>query len=244
MAVGRARSCGSASTGMRMRRPSSVASVTARARGRSRRATPVSPFISSSSWSFRVWTTRSPTRNGVPGIGSPVGVQPRAQLGVERLDARPGRGASARAPGCRAPGRGRSGAGRRSAASETASANSVAGGRARERGRSRAGRPRPASVGGGSPWLIAWAARTISERRAWRKISVRRDGGHGAPLEQVVEHAARRRPAGAGRRRRRAARACAGRPRGTARRRGAATASRPRRRPAGRRRGSGRPRRA
>ena len=35
----------------------------------------------------------------------------------------------------------------------------------------------PATVGGGSPALIACAARTISERAAWRKISVRRTVG-------------------------------------------------------------------
>ena len=35
----------------------------------------------------------------------------------------------------------------------------------------------PATVGGGSPALIACAARTISDRAAWRKISVRRTVG-------------------------------------------------------------------
>jgi hypothetical protein len=37
--------------------------------------------------------------------------------------------------------------------------------------------PGPATVGGGAPALTAWAARTMSERAAWRKMSVRRTTG-------------------------------------------------------------------
>ena len=50
--------------------------------------------------------------------------------------------------------------------------------------------PGPATVGGGSPALTACAARTMSERAAWRKMSVRRTTGTRVRLDQVVEHAA------------------------------------------------------
>ena len=75
----------------------------------------------------RVWTTRSPTRNGVPAIGCAVGVQARAQLGVERVDA--GRPAVHRGerPGPRRAGRGRSGPAGAAAASETTSSRIASG---------------------------------------------------------------------------------------------------------------------
>ena len=66
----------------------------------------------------------------------------------------------------------------------------------------------PATVGGGSPALIACAARTISDRAAWRKISVRRTVGT-TPDSIGPRARGPARPARAGRRRRRAARACA-----------------------------------
>ena len=63
--------------------------------------------------------TRSPSRNAVPLHGAAVGVEPRAQRLVERVDA--GRAAVHRrpAPGRRRPGRGRSGRAGASTASET-----------------------------------------------------------------------------------------------------------------------------
>ena len=154
------------------------------------------------------------------GSAAPSGLQPRAQLGVQRVDAE--RAAMHRgehedvARGIEVVVR-RAGARRRATrprrTSRRRSSRST-----RKKSRTSSA---PASVGGGSPALMACAARTISERAAWRKISVRRTVG--TTPESIRSSSTRAGADGrrAGRRRRRAARACAARRRRAARRRAA-----------------------
>ena len=151
--------------------------------------TPVSPFMSWCSWLLRRLHEAVADPEGVPGTGAPVGVELARAARSLRASMPPGPCASGEDRGPRT-GRGRSGragGGRqRDDLLERGSPRTGARGR-----RSRGCRRGRAASAARSPWLIACAARTISERAAWRKISVSLVGRDDARRDQVLQHAAR-----------------------------------------------------